>query len=42
MGHSEVSMKEGDLVELLIVGCAGWWFIKVLGITLIFLCLCYR
>lgn len=31
MGHSEVSMKDGDTVELLKVGCAGWWFVKVLG-----------
>lgn len=31
MGHSEVSLLEGDLVELLKVGCAGWWFIKILG-----------
>lgn len=31
MGHSEVSMKEGDAVELLKIGCAGWWFVKVLG-----------
>jgi hypothetical protein len=31
MGSSEVSMKEGDNVELLKVGCAGWWFVKVLG-----------
>jgi hypothetical protein len=28
-GNSEVSMKEGDVVELRRVGCAGWWFIKV-------------
>jgi len=31
MGHSEVSMKEGDTVELLKVGCAGWWYVKVIG-----------
>ncbi|GLH15336.1 Uncharacterized protein GBIM_19803 [Gryllus bimaculatus] len=31
MGHSEVSMKEGDSVELLKVGCAGWWYIRVMG-----------
>lgn len=31
MGNSEVSMKEGDLVELKKVGCAGWWFVRVLG-----------
>lgn len=31
MGNSEVSIKEGDTVELLKVGCAGWWYIKVLG-----------
>lgn len=30
VGHSEVSMKEGDTVELLKVGCAGWWFVRVL------------
>lgn len=31
MGHGEVSMHEGDAVELLKVGCAGWWYIKVVG-----------
>lgn len=31
MGHSEVSMRDNDIVELLKVGCAGWWFVKVLG-----------
>lgn len=29
MGHSEVSMHEGDTVELLKVGCGGWWYIRV-------------
>lgn len=31
MGNSEVSMNEGDIVELLKIGCAGWWFVKVIG-----------
>lgn len=31
MGHSEVSMKEGDTVELLKIGCAGWWYVNVLS-----------
>lgn len=31
MGHSEVSMKEGDTVELLKIGCAGWWYVKILS-----------
>lgn len=31
MGNSEVSMKEGAAVILKKVGCAGWWFVKVLG-----------
>ncbi|KAJ4435473.1 hypothetical protein ANN_18089 [Periplaneta americana] len=31
MGHSEVSMHEGDAVELLKVGCAGWWYVRVIG-----------
>lgn len=30
MGNSEVSMKEGDHVELLKMGCAGWWYVKIL------------
>ncbi|XP_037904772.1 guanine nucleotide exchange factor DBS isoform X5 [Hermetia illucens] len=30
VGHSEVSMKEGETVELLKIGCAGWWFVRVL------------
>lgn len=31
MGSSEVTMHEGDNIELLKVGCAGWWFVKVGG-----------
>ncbi|XP_050314166.1 guanine nucleotide exchange factor DBS-like isoform X2 [Anthonomus grandis grandis] len=31
IGSSEVNMKEGDIVELLKVGCAGWWFVKLIG-----------
>ncbi|XP_054266389.1 guanine nucleotide exchange factor DBS-like [Macrosteles quadrilineatus] len=31
VGHSEVNMREGDVVELLKVGCAGWWYIKHIG-----------
>lgn len=31
VGNSEVNMREGDTVELLKVGCAGWWFVKVIG-----------
>ncbi|KAF5296920.1 hypothetical protein FQA39_LY12277 [Lamprigera yunnana] len=31
MGISEVNMKDGDIVELLKVGCAGWWFVKLVG-----------
>lgn len=31
VGNSEVNMKEGDIVELLKVGCAGWWFVKMIG-----------
>ncbi|RZB40169.1 guanine nucleotide exchange factor DBS-like, partial [Asbolus verrucosus] len=34
IGSSEVNMKEGDMVELLKVGCAGWWFVKVIGSSL--------
>ncbi|XP_070135125.1 guanine nucleotide exchange factor DBS isoform X7 [Drosophila bipectinata] len=30
-GHSEVSMHEGDTIELLKIGCAGWWYVRVLG-----------
>uniref|UniRef100_A0A6P4FMQ7 Guanine nucleotide exchange factor DBS-like n=1 Tax=Drosophila rhopaloa TaxID=1041015 RepID=A0A6P4FMQ7_DRORH len=29
-GHSEVSMREGDTIELLKVGCDGWWYIRAL------------
>ncbi|XP_032311512.1 guanine nucleotide exchange factor DBS isoform X2 [Drosophila ananassae] len=28
-GHSEVSMNEGDTIELLKTGCAGWWYVRV-------------
>jgi SH3 domain len=31
MGSSEVTMHEGDSIELLKIGCAGWWFVKVAG-----------
>lgn len=31
VGPSEVSLREGDPVELLKVGCAGWWFVKLIG-----------
>jgi len=31
IGKSEVSMNEGEEVELLKVGCAGWWFVRVLS-----------
>ncbi|XP_030748753.1 guanine nucleotide exchange factor DBS-like isoform X2 [Sitophilus oryzae] len=31
IGISEVNMREGDIVELLKKGCAGWWFVKVIG-----------
>ncbi|XP_014215398.1 guanine nucleotide exchange factor DBS-like isoform X2 [Copidosoma floridanum] len=31
MGQSEVTMREGDQLELLKVGCAGWWFVKLVG-----------
>jgi hypothetical protein len=37
MGHGEVSMHEGDAVELVKVGCAGWWYIKVIGKQSMFL-----
>ncbi|KAL9912855.1 guanine nucleotide exchange factor DBS isoform 10-T12 [Glossina fuscipes fuscipes] len=33
VGHSEVSMHEGDTVELLKVGCAGWWYVRILEIN---------
>lgn len=31
MGNSEVSMKEGETVVLKKLGCAGWWYVRVLG-----------
>lgn len=31
MGNSEVSMKEGETVILMKLGCAGWWYVRVLG-----------
>ncbi|XP_011505460.1 PREDICTED: guanine nucleotide exchange factor DBS-like [Ceratosolen solmsi marchali] len=31
MGQSEVTMREGDNLELLKIGYAGWWFVKVIG-----------
>ncbi|KAL0268315.1 UNVERIFIED_CONTAM: hypothetical protein PYX00_010309 [Menopon gallinae] len=29
-GHSEISLREGDMVEILKIGCGGWWYVKVL------------
>lgn len=31
VGPSEVSLREGDAAELLKVGCAGWWFVRLTG-----------
>ncbi|XP_046621316.1 guanine nucleotide exchange factor DBS-like isoform X1 [Neodiprion virginianus] len=31
VGESEVTMHEGDSLELLKVGCAGWWFVKLIS-----------
>ncbi|KAF3425324.1 hypothetical protein E2986_10977 [Frieseomelitta varia] len=31
VGQSEVTMREGDNLELLKVGCAGWWFVKLIN-----------
>ncbi|XP_045118170.1 guanine nucleotide exchange factor DBS-like isoform X4 [Portunus trituberculatus] len=31
MGSSEVSLREGDYVDLIKVGCAGWWYVRVTG-----------
>jgi len=31
MSTGEVSLKEGDIVNMLKVGCAGWWFVKVIA-----------
>ncbi|KAK4316259.1 hypothetical protein Pmani_012567 [Petrolisthes manimaculis] len=31
MGGSEVSLREGDHVDLIKVGCAGWWYVRVAG-----------
>ncbi|XP_037089598.1 guanine nucleotide exchange factor DBS-like [Pollicipes pollicipes] len=28
VGLSEVSLREGDIVQLLKVGCAGWWYVR--------------
>lgn len=36
--ETEVSIKGRDRVELLKVGCAGWWFVKLLGNDLCILC----
>ncbi|XP_044741332.1 guanine nucleotide exchange factor DBS-like isoform X2 [Chrysoperla carnea] len=33
IGHNEVSIKEGDIFELLKVGCAGWWFVRFANST---------
>lgn len=27
----EVTLREGDIVDLLKTGCAGWWFVRIVG-----------
>ncbi|KAK6619582.1 hypothetical protein RUM43_012339 [Polyplax serrata] len=29
-GHNEISLQEGTQVEVLKIGCGGWWYIKLL------------
>lgn len=31
LGPAEVSLKEGDVVSLIKVGCGGWWFVRILS-----------
>lgn len=31
VGPSEVSLREGQNAELLKVGCAGWWYVRLGG-----------
>ena len=31
LSNSELTMKEGDFVSLLKVGCAGWWYVRAFG-----------
>jgi len=31
MGSAEISLKEGEILSLVKVGCAGWWFVKHLN-----------
>ncbi|XP_026320242.1 guanine nucleotide exchange factor DBS-like isoform X3 [Hyposmocoma kahamanoa] len=31
VGTSEVSLREGQQAELLKVGCAGWWYVRLAG-----------
>ncbi|XP_014241574.1 guanine nucleotide exchange factor DBS-like isoform X7 [Cimex lectularius] len=33
VGHSELSVHEGDLVTLLKVGLAGWWYVRLYGVS---------
>lgn len=34
VGASEVSLREGQQAELLKVGCAGWWYVRLAGTCL--------
>lgn len=36
-GQNEVSLKEGDKLELLKMGSAGWWYVKLLREYLIYM-----
>ncbi|CAH0724628.1 unnamed protein product, partial [Brenthis ino] len=31
VGASEVSLREGQHADLLKVGCAGWWYVRLAG-----------
>ena len=30
----EVNLHEGEVVELVKIGCAGWWYVRLTGETL--------
>jgi len=33
LGPTESALKEGDIVDLVRVGCAGWWYVRPSGET---------
>ena len=34
LGPTEATLKEGELVDLVRIGCAGWWYVRPSGTSI--------